>query len=484
MKRQHGGMALAVGATLLLGVVLLGVLDAGRLYVERRELQKIADFAALAAAQSLYFNPKAAADQSAAANGAGTASVQCFTGHWQPASPKTLSNEAACGTVPAGSGANAVRIQVDQPTFQLFFLPGNQAVSAQAIAMPTQSYASFSLGSALLEVDTGNAALADLNNVLKGLGVNVPLTLADNSALLASRITVGELMAQLGAASMDALLDTTVTYEQYRVATVNALQARGDSAAAVAAGKLLSTTVANAPVRIGENGAFAGILKLALVDAPSGLATELSAGDLLMSGLQLANKNSAVNLGLNLGLGALGLAEISATLVKPAVYAAGRPGKKADNTWYTEAHGNQSSIHLAAVQLPLLPPALTVGVQVAPARAALSKVSCDGDQTKVEIEVSKAAACISTSLLGIPLIPCLPVAPGVQPIAFTVDADGSVQAPNPVKVGSSQTLLGIPLLGIDTLVLGLLKGLGVNVGTAQVKLISARCQSAGAALAY
>ncbi|MBM3115857.1 pilus assembly protein TadG-related protein [Jeongeupia naejangsanensis] len=475
MKRQRGSIAIAMGGILLLGIVALGALDIGRLYVERRQLQSIADFAATSAAQYMSVAPLTAAQSSAAQNGlVAPRTLSCFTGRWASTSPNTLSSPAACTASPAASGSNAVRIVASNPAFTMLFLPGTQAVQAEAIAMPAQPYASFMLGSALLELDTSAAALANLNSVLTGLGVTIPLTLADNNALVASQLKIGSLMTQVGAASMDQLLATTLTYNQFQTAVVNAMTMDGQSGATLnAANKLISASLGSTAVKIGD------LLNLALLDASS--AVQLRAGDLLMSGLQLAQKNKGVAvLGVNIGVGIIKLASINATLVKPAVYAAGRPGYKPDGTPYTKAVGNQSTLQVQALSL-LGITVLNISVAVAPATATLTKVRCNGNKTDVELAVTTSGAQVCTWLLGLPV--CTPIAAGAGTVDFTVAQDGSIAAPNPAKVGASQ-LLGIPLPGVDAILLGLLEALGVKLGIAEVKLISAKCANTVANITF
>ena len=175
---------MAGSLTMLIGTAALGV-DAGLMFLERRQLQGIAD----AAAQAAAANPLVArtvAERVLAANGHASASIGTVTPGRYDADPAT---PPANRFVAGSSGANAVRVVVhgSVPTFFARAITHQSRIAIDATATAARiDIAAYSLGSTVAAVDGGLA-----NALLSGLaGTNLNLTAIDYNGLAAARVDV------------------------------------------------------------------------------------------------------------------------------------------------------------------------------------------------------------------------------------------------------------------------------------------------------
>lgn len=175
---------MAGSLTMLIGTAALGV-DAGLMFLERRQLQGIAD----AAAQAAAANPLVArtvAERVLAANGHASASVGTVTPGRYDADPAT---PPANRFVAGSSGANAVRVVVhgSVPTFFARAITHQSRIAIDATATAARiDIAAYSLGSTVAAVDGGL-----VNALLSGLaGTNLNLTAIDYNGLAAARVDV------------------------------------------------------------------------------------------------------------------------------------------------------------------------------------------------------------------------------------------------------------------------------------------------------
>ncbi|MBB1648258.1 TadG family pilus assembly protein [Delftia sp. UME58] len=203
--RQGGGIL--VQFALLAGVLILmlGVVDMGYMYYAKRDLQRIADLAAMEAAQHI----NAERNNTPACVSAGQASIN---DNWPAALTRnTARTQVACGNWNAqhparqASGGryfdaaaaplNAAHVVVagSSPTF--FPGPWDRLVVAEAIAMRNESVASFQVGSQLLRFNK-DTPLGSLLGVV-GLDVGM-LTLLDSKGLADAKISPAGLLKALG----------------------------------------------------------------------------------------------------------------------------------------------------------------------------------------------------------------------------------------------------------------------------------------------
>lgn len=187
-------------------VILLASIDIGFLFYQKRELQKIADMAAIAGAQqvarSSELNDQCASAFSAAANNAQIAhgfsgAINTSCGKWDPASVPAAPHYTAYagGVTPAGQPVpTAVRVDISRSFGSFFGAWASQQVNATAIATASAPVAVFSVESRLLSIKDGNVPM-----LLAQLGVDINgTTLGSYDGLANARITTGGLLSALG----------------------------------------------------------------------------------------------------------------------------------------------------------------------------------------------------------------------------------------------------------------------------------------------
>lgn len=224
-RRQAGGIAVFVAIGLSVLVSLLALLDIGFMYHYKREYQKAADLAAIAAVGQLSAACSETTDIAVAAVGANL-NIQ-----WDEA---YLRGEGlVCGqwngldVVAAGDAIpNAVQVTV-RGWPPRFLMPERRRISAVATASSQDPVAAFSVGTRLLRL-SDNSAVGDL---LESLGVDsAAINLLGYEGLATVTVTPGQLLSRLGVpVSLDMtlsdfnhLLSTEVrTLEEFMDATVN-----------------------------------------------------------------------------------------------------------------------------------------------------------------------------------------------------------------------------------------------------------------------
>lgn len=205
--RQRGSIAVMAALVISAVVILLASIDIGFLFYQKRELQKIADMAAIAGAQKIARSADLPDDQcasgfSAAANNAqiahgfsGTINSTC--GKWDPTSIPAAPHYLAYagGITPAGQPVpTAVRVEISRSFGSFFGAWASQQVSAFAIATTSAPVAVFSVESRLLNIKDGSVPM-----LLAQLGVDINgTTLASYDGLANARITTGGLLSELG----------------------------------------------------------------------------------------------------------------------------------------------------------------------------------------------------------------------------------------------------------------------------------------------
>lgn len=200
--QERGSVLIQFAIFLSVLVLILGVVDLGYSYYAKRDLQRIADLAALEAVQSI--------DPSANTNVAGCvaagklsvdknwpaplnpspAQVQCGEWKWNKNTADKRLNFTASKTP---LNAAHVVLQGESPRF----IPGfwNRTVVAEAIAQRSEPSAAFQIGAQLLALN-GDAPLGKILGLV-GLDVN-KLTVLDSAGVANAKITPAGLLKALG----------------------------------------------------------------------------------------------------------------------------------------------------------------------------------------------------------------------------------------------------------------------------------------------
>ena len=557
LHRQRGAISLM--AAVLIATVAIGALvsiDVGFVFYSQRQLQKAVDLASLSGAQQLKraddlptttANVMASVAATAGQNGyPGAVSPDCTSaaagaadgmrtclGVWDPAD--AVNGDSVRHFNAAYNAAtlspNAVRVQGTLTVPLLFVLPGgtSRQLHAEAIAAGSPPVASFSLGSGLLDLSSASGILGLL------LGNTVNLSVADWNGLVNANVTLEQLRLQLGVGTVDQLLNTTLSIQDFYALVLNAAGRQA----------LLGAALGSPATQLGLNGIgtrlnLGQMLDLGVLTPAASSAAEvgLNVASLLTTAAYVARGTDAValnvpNLNVNLGL-ASAAATASLLVIQPPQVAVGPARRLPDGTWRTTASAAQLALRLsvqsnldlglasAQVTLPLL-------VRAASAKADLTSLQCAAStgQRRATVNVSTRLvdACVAgpsgscnsnpfklanVSVLGINVgVTAHPTAPDANrpwqagtdlelapseeakvsgtSIAVQQAVESLIDNLNPtldvasaaVDVGDLLSALVKPVVGVVNVLTGwLLATLGIDIANANVRLNGVDCNNA------
>ncbi|QXZ09117.1 hypothetical protein KUF54_13955 [Comamonas sp. Y33R10-2] len=297
---QSGSVAMLGALWLMIAVICLATIDIGNVFWQKRELQKIADLAALAGASVTAMKDcSASAQQNALKNGAVSQEVKAECGNWN----KTRAGATASDMFVAGQDPfNASRVQISRSVPFLFVWQATGAsartVDANAVAWRAQPAAALTIRSTLLKVDTKQSPI--LNAILGGLlGSSISLDAVGWNGLANTQINLLQFLdflaprIGLNVGDYDKLVNADVSVGVLLQVMVDAVQQSGNTASVgVQALNQLVTAALGVP---------AMKLKLSqLLNLQSGLDSSaldlgLNVFDLVQGAIQVGNSNSAVS---------------------------------------------------------------------------------------------------------------------------------------------------------------------------------------------
>nr|WP_275921867.1 pilus assembly protein TadG-related protein [Burkholderia sola] len=518
ISRQRGSVAIMATIWVLVAIIVLGAIDVGHFYAERRRMQAAADLAALSAVSQVTTDATCQAARTAASQIANPAtnalpagskvSVSC--GIWTApqgggsaqftrVSGDTISgNQCAglsAGTV-NGQSTNAVCVTVTEPVDGIF--RGGVTIGGSAIAksVPTDT---FTLTTSVAALNGGLA-----NQLLKALTRSndnaLNLQLVDYQGLAQVNLKLAGILANLPVGTSTGVLNGTVTLGQLANAAVQAATQQSVAAANLKVLNALVIALCPGGVCGGPQIALGQLVSAATATGSSAVNASVNALGLLSTALQIANGTNSVDipsvtvqtptaLSPLLNVTVSGSVKLGAN---PPSTASGPPGPlncgTSDCATSTStAQGNVflntsisllsscptgglvfpggscpsgSPTPLAAVQLPIT-------AYVAPATAGLASVSCSADGTKsatVNVQTGVVAVYIGgSSSTKINLS---------APSGYSPDGGA---APIPLVSVNLSSLLNLLNLGglsstlaalIKTLTLGIvdLNAISVNIG--------------------
>lgn len=336
-SRQRGAIGLMAAGTLALALgFMLLVIDTGRLYLEQRKLQRVADTAALEAvtrdgnclsgASATVYATQSATRNGFTVNPGNTLTVNCgtlqtgadhlraFTADaTKSAAVQVIATRTVTTSIAAGVGA---------------LLSGGPAslttrLSATAVAAePKLTLAQLSIRSTLAGVDSSKSSL--LNPLFSTLlGGNVSLTAVGWDGLVKTDINLLKFMDQLAielgvsAGNYNALLSTQGNVTQFIKAAATVVNRNGATLDVKTALANLQVSATNAsPIKLGD------LLQLQTGAQAAGLDATVQLFQLIQGFAQLANKNSAVTAVLPVNV--LGLAGVTTRIkvIQPPQFSA------------------------------------------------------------------------------------------------------------------------------------------------------------------
>ncbi|WP_420958434.1 TadG family pilus assembly protein [Burkholderia gladioli] len=413
-RRERGSFAVMAAVFLVVIAAIFGVLDVGNTYLQRRDLQQIADMAAAAGVQrvdNLCAQAPTSATNSATVNGLNTSqgdTIAVTCGRWDPtvnpAPSYYLANTNTSGD-PNRLQLNAVQVNVTRQVRHMFVGP-LQTVHATSTARAT-AIDVFSVGATLAQLGgtscSGTPASSSANpglvngllGALLGSKSGLNLSLVSYQALACTNVRLADIAAAAGAGTIDQLLALNLSLSQFLKLIANALQQTSVVNANLQAslGALQAMISANVNGGNLNLGGPNGLLNIALANAQSAATATVSLLDLIMVGAEVANSNNAVAVNIpSVALGGLTGTQLQVQIISPPSIGIGEGGiNPATGQWRTQAStaavGLYLVVDLGTQQVPLLGPVLqvigvSVGVklplylQVGTGKAVLNSTQC------------------------------------------------------------------------------------------------------------
>lgn len=324
--RQRGAIGLMAALTLALALLCtLVVVDSGRLYMEKRSLQRVADVAALEAASR--------GGDCAGNNSASAYAIQSATRNGFTVSDNARTLTTRCGLLIVGADSrrtfaidatrsDAIQVNVSRSVprsiaagvsamFETTPSPSNVQLSAVAVAAGVPPVAALTLRNATLQVNTANAGI--LNPLIGGfLGSTLNLDVAGWQGLANSNINLLSYLNQLktdiklSALDYTQLLNSNIAVSQLLQSAINVLDPNGTlgATAAVAGLRALKTAAGQTQVVLGN------LLQIRGGTDIAALNTTLNLMDLVEGFAQLANKKNGLVATFPINLA--GLAQVTA----------------------------------------------------------------------------------------------------------------------------------------------------------------------------
>lgn len=339
--RQRGAIGLMAVTTLAMALLfLLVVLDSGRLYLEQRKLQRIADMAALEAAGQYAVctgsGPQATAIARTAATRNGHAAgnpLVASCGYLQTGanSLRTFTSDNTRNEAIRVDVSNTVTTSVAGGIYTLMQgagVPLTTTLHAHAVAsMPLPPQAMLSIRTTLATVDSRQSVL--LNALLGALGGSVQLDLAGWKGIAATDLNLLKYLDQLAidlnlkVGDYQQLLNANATATQLLQAAVKVLQQSGAAVDVVTnLGKLALGAGNSTLLQLGD------ILDIQNGTAQAGLDASIQLLQLVQGVIQLAASESAANVDLPLNVLGLVNGRVRLKVIEPQqISAVGDPRK-------------------------------------------------------------------------------------------------------------------------------------------------------------
>ncbi|AKS06597.1 pilus assembly protein TadG-related protein [Pseudomonas trivialis] len=343
---QRGAIGLMAAGTLAVALVfMLLAVDSGRLYLEKRKLQSIADTSALeAASRGGLCTPTTTANdyakENATRNGftvvAGDNSrglaVTCGTLTTNASNIRVFTADATKNDAVRVVATRSVMTSIASGIWSMFSgapVSTQMILSATAVAAYAPPVAQLTIRSSLASVNSSNSPL--LNMVIGNLlGGNLSLTAAGWNGLLATNVNLLSYLDQLAiqlnvkAGDYDALLNTAVSASQLIDAAVKVLQKNGSVATAIINDVISVKAIApnTQLLKVGD------LLKVATGTPAAALNTSVQLFQLLQTVAQLSNNKSAVSAATQVNIPLVGSVSIQTKVIEPPQLSAiGNPAK-------------------------------------------------------------------------------------------------------------------------------------------------------------
>lgn len=323
-------MLMTISFMFLAVLTLTLVVDTGRLYVEKRKLQRVADLATIEAnsrnglctdGTALTYATQSATRNGYSTNGGGTITVTCGV----------LTTVGGVRTVQPASATqvnNAIKVVVTNNVRASLIaggLIGNSIVmTATSIGTRDSPLAALTIKSTLATVSSNQAGL--LNSLFSGLlGGNVNVSVLGYQGLVGTQINLfdflGALKTSLGisAGGYDQVLAANVTAGQILSAAATVLTAGGTTASTT----LSALNAINAAATVSPVTVQLGNLLGVQTGLPTSAANvQMNLMDLVQGTVQLSNSSSALAANFPITLPGIASATVTVKVIQPPMLSA------------------------------------------------------------------------------------------------------------------------------------------------------------------
>jgi len=380
-RNRRGGVAIiaATSGAVLVAFAALAV-DLGSIFLQTRQLQGMADLAAIGAANDLT-NAQAAAAATASSNGwNGAVQTAVVLGTYVPNSAIPAAQRFTAG----GTTPNAAQVTLTAQA-QLFFgqaILGKSSIPVTRTATAaTAQAASFSLGSGLASLQGGVA-----NALLSGLtGSSVALSVSDYNSLASANVDLLQFSQalqtklNLQGASFTQVLSSNVSTGQALSVLSTLLNTGGNDPAAVAINTIATAAGTATPANLQQLIDLGPYASQDHADPATGAGVSVNALQLASAILQLSQGGHQIQ--LSLGGTIPGLASTTAWLAI---------GQRPSNSpWLTVNDDGTVTVYTAQTRL-------YIDAQVAPGAGVLSSAGVALVNIPLYVQTASAAAKLSS----------------------------------------------------------------------------------------
>lgn len=339
--RQRGSVPIVAFAFVIVALVLAFAIDAGYAFMKRRDLQRAADMAALAGAQTLpgcanATSYAAVAQANVTSNmGSNVSGLQVTSacGIWtSPAANATGPGTFAAVSSGNAASGNAVQVTLSLTVPSFFRLTGNRTITATAIARKAPAVVTFTVDSGLLALNTSNSVLAPLLNTI---GISPSLYVGAAQQLVGVNVTPKGILQALGVPiTGDVSVASLTGVAAVRNLTVGSLLSATNTALATQNGALSASVTAmnnlisvfagspvlNLPINLLSTATTPGIIAnidAAGVSAANALTANIGVADLITAAIIGANGTNAIS--ISAPVNTLGLSVYARVVAPPQV---------------------------------------------------------------------------------------------------------------------------------------------------------------------
>lgn len=461
--RQRGAISILAAASLtaVIASALLAV-DLGSVFYTKRQLQNVADNAALSAVNDIPASHAIAIETA----GLNSFPVPGGNGNALTTVPGRYDDNAnlfSAGGDPAEQNAVQVTVTTRQP---YFFMLGNREITATATATRTD-LAGLSIGTGLISIDTEQSVL--LNALLGGLlHTSLSLDAVSYQGLINANVRLIDLVrADASIGTVQELLDADLSVGQLLQLTATALDqtdlVRVDASLLNTLNQLALQVPSDLTLKLGD------LLDISLDSPDAAAMAQVNVLQLIALSAEVANGEHFLDvpmLGINLpGLVTLNMA---LSLIEPPSIAIGPPGLDSNGEPRTRAHTAQARLKLDLVVGELLGGLLRVPLylELAPGDAWLKDIQCRAprDDSAVTIAARSGLARVYLGNVNADVMTNREAAATVTPATIlnvlglvTIDAQVGLDLPGgagdlvfngPFDANNVQRISGLALAGL------------------------------------